>query len=79
MQITRGIFQAIATIIMAAIAYVWFFIEETERPIPIVILASLLVLLSFEYVREGFSQKKTKASHDTKENLHKTHSRVKYS
>jgi len=67
MQITRGIFQAFAMAILSAIVYIWFFIEETQRTLPIVFLVSLLVLLSVEYVREGFSQKKSKASHDTKQ------------
>jgi hypothetical protein len=48
--------------ILVAIVLVWFFIEESERTIPIVLLISLFVLLSFEYVREGVSQKKSKAS-----------------
>ena len=52
---------------MGAIVYVWFFIEESERTIPIIILVSLFVLLSLEYVREGFSQKKSQATQDIKE------------
>ena len=67
MQITRGIFQALATAILGAIVYVWFFIEESLRTMPLIVLVSLFVLLSLEYVREGFSQKKSQASHDIKE------------
>ncbi|UCE43407.1 MAG: hypothetical protein JSV57_03305 [Candidatus Bathyarchaeota archaeon] len=67
MQISRALFQTLATAILGAIAYVWFFVEEALRPILMVILISLFVLLSVEYVREGFSQKKSKANHDIKE------------
>ncbi len=62
MHITRDIFQPVAMAILVAIVLIWFFIEESERTIPIILLISLFVLLSFEYVREGVSQKKSKAS-----------------
>jgi len=64
LHITRGLFRILATVIFGAIAYVWFLVEETQRTIPLILLVSLFVLLSLEYVREGFSQKKSKASPD---------------
>ena len=59
MRIPRGVFQILGTAIMVAIAYVWLFIE-TERTILIVVLVSFFVLLSLEYIREGFSQVKSR-------------------
>lgn len=59
MRIPRGVFQILGTVIMVAIAYVWLFIE-TERTMLIIILVSLVVLLSLEYIREGFSQVKSR-------------------
>ena len=66
MRIPRGVFQILGTVIMAAIAYVWLFIE-TERTMLIVILVSLFVLLSLEYIREGYSQKKSRLGQNTKQ------------
>jgi len=57
MRITRGVFQ-ISALIMGALAYVWLFLSESEKTIPTVALVSLFILLSLEYIREGFSQKK---------------------
>jgi len=64
LHITRDLFQILATAILGAIACVWFLVEEPQRTIPLIILVSLFVLLSLEYVREGFSQKKSEASPD---------------
>jgi MFS superfamily sulfate permease-like transporter len=58
MRITRDIFQISALVIMGLIVYVWLFIEESEKTIPTVVLVSLFILLSVEYIREGLSQKK---------------------
>ena len=58
MQISRGVFQTLAMIILGAIVYIWLFIE-TEKTILIAILVSFFVILSVEYIREGISQKKT--------------------
>lgn len=59
MYMTRGIFQTLAGVIFAAIVYFWIFLEESQRTIPIFVLVLLFILLSVEYVREGFSHKKT--------------------
>jgi len=59
MRITRGIFQISALVIMGLIVYVWLFIEESEKTIPTVVLVSLFILLSVEYIREGLPQKKS--------------------
>lgn len=56
---SRGVFQTSAMLIMGALVYVWLFFSESERTIPTVVLVSLFILLSLEYIREGFSQKKT--------------------
>jgi hypothetical protein len=58
MRITRGVFQTLGWVIMGTLAYVWLFLSESEKTIPTVALVSLFILLSLEYVREGFSQKK---------------------
>jgi len=58
MRITRDIFQISALVIMGLIVYVWLFIEESEKTIPTVVLVSLFILLSVEYIREGLFQKK---------------------
>ena len=46
-------------VIMAAIAYVWFFVEESERIISLLMLATLFAILSLEYIREGVSTRKS--------------------
>ena len=43
---------------MVAIGYVLFYIEEPDKTTLIIFLASLFILLSVEYLREGFEQKK---------------------
>ncbi len=58
MHIGRSVFQAVAGLLMAAIVGVWVFLEDSARIISIVILVSFFLLLSLEYVREGFSQEK---------------------
>lgn len=58
MRLSRGIFQTLAGLIFGAIVYVWVFFEESERTISIAILVLLFVLLSLEYIREGFSHTK---------------------
>jgi len=73
MHMSRGVFQTLAMIILGTLVYVWFFFSESEKTIPIVVLVSLFILLSLEYIREGFSQKKlrlarnpnTKSKHRT--------------
>jgi hypothetical protein len=62
MHMSRGIFQTLAVLIIGAIAYVWLFVEGLEKTISIVFLVSLFILLSSEYIREGFSQKKPEPS-----------------
>lgn len=59
MYISRGIFQAVSYIIFGAIVWIWFFVEETERIVPIVFLVLLFIVLSFEYLRQGYSTKKS--------------------
>ena len=61
MYISRGVFQALAGILMGAIVCVWVFFEDSARTISIIILVFFFVLLSLEYVREGFSQKKVES------------------
>ena len=58
MRITRGVFLTLGWVIMGALAYVWLFFSDSEKTIPTVALVSLFILLSLEYIREGFSQKK---------------------
>lgn len=58
MKLSWGTFQALALALLGAIAFVWFFIEDDERTLPIILLVSLFVLLSLEYIREGLSPKK---------------------
>lgn len=58
MYIGRSVFQALAGILMGAIVGVWVFLEDSARIISIVILALFFVILSLEYVREGFSERK---------------------
>ncbi len=59
MYISRGIFQVLSYIIFGAIVWIWFFVEESERTIPIVFLVLLFIALSFEYLRQGYSIKKS--------------------
>jgi len=46
---------------MGAIVCVWVFLEDSARTISIVILILFFLLLSLEYVREGFSQRKVES------------------
>jgi hypothetical protein len=54
MYMTRSVFQTLAMLILGGIVYVWLFLEESARTIPIVILILLFVLLSLYYLREGY-------------------------
>jgi asparagine N-glycosylation enzyme membrane subunit Stt3 len=58
MYISRGVFQALAGLLMGAIVCVWVFLEDSARIISIVILVLFFVILSLEYVREGFSERR---------------------
>jgi len=58
MRMTRGVFLTLGWVIMGALAYVWLFLSDSEKTIPTVALVLLFILLSLEYIREGFSQKK---------------------
>ncbi|TET20702.1 hypothetical protein E3J74_01915 [Candidatus Bathyarchaeota archaeon] len=59
MRIARGVFLTLGWVIMGALAYVWLFTEGSDRTILIVVLVSLFIILSVEYVREGFAQRKS--------------------
>ena len=58
MHMSRDVFQILAMVILGTLVYIWFFFSESEKTIPIVVLISLFILLSLEYIREGFSKKK---------------------
>lgn len=58
MKLSWGIFQVLALVLLGGIVYVWFFFEDDERTLPIILLVSLFILLSLEYIREGLSPKK---------------------
>jgi len=58
MHLSRGVFQTCAMIIMGVLVYVWLFFSEPERTILTAVLVSLFILLSLEYIREGFTKKK---------------------
>lgn len=57
MYMSRGVFQTLGMLIIGAIATVWLFVEDPGKIMPTVILASLFIILSLEYIREGISKK----------------------
>lgn len=58
MRITRRVFLTLGWIMMGALTYVLLFFSDSEKIIPTVVLVSLFILLSLEYIREGFHKKK---------------------
>jgi len=56
--IPRPLFLTLGSLMMVAIGYVLFYIGEPDKTTLIIFLASLFILLSVEYLREGFEQKK---------------------
>jgi len=58
MRITRRVFLTLGWIMMGALTYVLLFFSDSEKTIPTVVLVSLFILLSLEYIREGFHKKK---------------------
>ena len=59
MHMSRDVFQTLAMVILGAIVCVWFSTEGSDRTMLIVVLVLLFIILSVEYVREGFAQRKS--------------------
>ena len=58
MVIPRALFLTLGSLMMVAIGYVWFYIEQPTKTTLIIFLALFFILLSVEYLREGLEQKK---------------------
>ena len=58
MLIPRGLFLTLGSLTMVGIGYVWFYIEGPTKTTLMMFLALFFILLSVEYLREGFEQKR---------------------
>jgi len=62
MLIPRPLFMTLGSLMMVAIGYVLFYIEEPDKTTLIILLGSLFILFSVVYLREGFEQRKQRIS-----------------